>query len=102
MRLELYRVDGTLDGILEWDPATGALSGEMAEIIASKVRRIVADGGMESHPVPTFYPIKDPLHNLSEMAIVLGDRWRCPPELIPHLPGLPDDHSPELPPGGVY
>lgn len=102
MKLRLYRLDGTLEGTLNWDPATGELSGELAEAIARKVRSIVAYGGMDSHPYPTFYPIKDPLHNLSEMAVVLGTRWRCPPELVPHWPELPPDLSDELPPDVVY
>lgn len=103
MRLELYRPDGTFDGVLDWDPVNGELSGAMAEQVASDVRSIVAAGGMQTHPYPTFFPIRDPLHNLTEMAVVLGtDYWRCPPELLPYWPKLPEDHSPELPPGGCY
>jgi hypothetical protein len=70
-----------------WDPNTGELGGEGAEQVIALCRAAVKEGQVVSHPHPTTYDIHDPLHRVSEMAVVLGQYWRLEGELQKAHPG---------------
>lgn len=93
----MYRVDfpplGAGKGLqFTWDPATGVLSGRDAAFVLLAVQDALRDGTVTSHPWPTVYRVRDPLHSLPELAAIisqfcrLNDEWRdaisvlAPPE----------------------
>jgi hypothetical protein len=81
----------------EWDPESRAVRGRDAQLVKEVVLDAVKEGSIVSHPYPTSYEIKNPLKNLSEMALVLGQFWKLPEELAKSLPGgQADDEKPVL------
>lgn len=60
----------------EWNPLTGELRGKDAVLVTSLCRQAEKQGWVTGHPYPTDYPVSDPLHRPTEMAIVLGQYWR--------------------------
>jgi len=99
----MYRVDfpsiGAGKGLqFTWDSATGVLSGRDAAFVLLAVQDALRDGTVTSHPWPTVYQIRDPLHSQPELAAVisqfcrLSDEWRCaisvlaPPENDENVP----------------
>lgn len=55
-----------------WDPAAGVLSGRDAAFVLLAVQDAMRDGTVTSHPWPTVYQVRDPLHTLPEMAAVVS------------------------------
>lgn len=83
----MYRVDfpslGAGKGLqFAWDPAAGVLSGRDAAFVLLAVQDALRDGTVTSHPWPTVYQVRDPLHTLPEMAAVvsqfcmLNEEWQ--------------------------
>lgn len=77
----------------EWDPEAGLLRGKDADHLHAMINNATASGTVVSHPMPTSYDIKDPLHFLSEMAVLLGQRWRLPEDLAAAHP-TPEEDEP--------
>ena len=61
--------------VFEWDADTGEVRGPGAETVLGIVASAVKEGGVVGHPYPTSYDITDPLHNATEMAVLLGQDW---------------------------
>lgn len=59
----------------EWDPESGEVRGPGADLVTSMAASAVKEGSVTGHPYPTSYDITDPLHNISEMAVLLGQDW---------------------------
>lgn len=83
----MYRVDflsiGAGKGLqFAWDPAAGVLSGRDAAFVLLAVQDALRDGTVTSHPWPTVYQVRDPLHSLPELAAVvsqfcvLNEEWQ--------------------------
>ena len=70
----------------EWDEETGELRGRDAKRVGELVAKITALGEIVSHPYPTSYDIRDPLHSRQEMAVILGSFWRLPADLAEAYP----------------
>lgn len=64
-----------------WNSVTGELGGDDAEQVRALCLAAARAGHVVSHPYPTEYRIQDPLHRLSEMAVVLGQYWKPEGEL---------------------
>jgi len=99
MKLTLVTFAGKIDGELDWDPETGNLSGPQAEMIRSVAQEAQAAGIISIDPAPASFSITDPLKNRSEMAALLGNFWKLPPELADDYPVV---ENPILPDEGVY
>lgn len=84
MEMELTLVpDGAAEpeGTVIWDPDSGRLSGPMVEEVLRLMEEDWSAGYVISHPLPTPYAIKDPLHDPREMAVILSVQWRLPDPL---------------------
>lgn len=75
----------------EFDPDAAAVRGRDAGKILQLVDAAVKEGIVTGHPYPTSYEIKDPLHNLPEMAVLLGAYWRLDDELAAAYPKPDED-----------
>ena len=74
-----------------WDQETGSLRGKDAERVHEMTQNALATGSIVSHPFPTSYDIRDPLHNISEMAVLLGQFWRLPEDLAAAHPVIEEE-----------
>lgn len=74
-----------------WDQDSGELRGRDAARVLDLVAVAVKDGGVVTHPYPTTYAIRDPLHSPTEMAAVLGQFWLLTDDLMAALPGHDED-----------
>lgn len=81
MRIRLTPIGRHRGGELTWNPQTGELGGPLANTVNRMVDRAVRRGGVNTHPYPTFYEVKDPLHNVRDFALVLSQFWKVPAEL---------------------
>lgn len=103
MRLELTDLRGDYRGWVEWEPATGELSGPLAASIRQDASWALSARKISTHPHPSGIPATDPLRNLTEFAALIGQSYRLPPELEPHYPVIEDDwDEADLPPGLVF
>lgn len=78
-----------------WDTAAGTVTGRDAETVLALCRQALADGGVLSHPYPTFHAVTDPLHCLSDMAVVLGHSWQLDAKLLAAYPHKDNPDTPE-------
>jgi len=97
--LRKYRLE-PLNGIgsaleFEWDSETGQLEGPDANVVKRFVEHAMRSGVGLGHPYPTPYDLKDPLHRPSELAVLLGNTFRLPPDLQAAYPKQPDDSTPD-------
>lgn len=83
----------------EWDPETGELAGRDADEVRRYAEEAKRQGYWTGHPRSTPYRIEDPLRRPAEMAVILGNAWRLPPELAAVYPRPPQGN--ELPPGAI-
>lgn len=70
----------------EWNLKTGGVRGPSAALViemAKKARRV---GEIIGRPYPTPHVITDPLRDLSELAVVLGNSWQLSPDLADAYP----------------
>lgn len=74
-----------------WDPQTGDLSGPSAKIVERLAAYAQKTGSVQGRPYPTDYPVADPLHSISDMAVVLGQYWILPADLAAAHPSPVDD-----------
>lgn len=99
--LQLEPVSPVLDSLdFKWDDETGELDGRDAARVRELVEGAIAEGWAPIEPGPSSFPITDPLHNLAELAAVLGARHRLPEWLREHYPAVSSDEE-DLP-GRVY
>ena len=75
----------------EWDAQSGELRGDDAALVAKLAHEAKAAGELVGHPYPTSFPIADPLHLPSELAVVLGNYWKLPPDLADAYPQADGD-----------
>jgi hypothetical protein len=75
----------------EWDADSGEVKGAGAEKLLAMVAAAIKDGYVVGDPYPTSYSITDPLHNLGEMAAILGNDWKLPDDLAAAYPHIDDD-----------
>jgi len=83
--------------VFSWDPISGDVRGRHAEEVRSLAAAAQAAGVVTGLPYPTPHAISDPLHSVAEMAVVLGNLWRLPPELAMAYP----DSQGDTPEGAV-
>lgn len=81
---------------IEWNPATGVLRGRDAPSVRVLIGMAMKAGEVVTHPMPTSYDIHDPLHELRDMALVLGQYWELPPDLAAELPATGNDEAPGM------
>jgi hypothetical protein len=102
-----YKLESAMPGDpplhFEWDIETGDIRGPGAPLVQREVSRALAQGNVAGMPFPTVFAIGDPLHNLSEMAAILGNFWLLDGELKAAYPRAGDvDDAPgsalDLPP----
>lgn len=100
VRIELnsWRGDSTW---VDWDPERGTLSGPAARELQEMCDEAVSRGTVISHPYPTGFDISDPLHDHSEMAVVISQFYRVPTVLQEHYPKVPSS-SEDVPWDIVY
>jgi len=79
--------------VFEWDAATGEVRGADADKLLSIVASAVNEGSMTGHPYPTSYNILDPLKTPSEMAVLLGQYWLLPDDLVAIYPEPGQDNE---------
>lgn len=72
--------------VFEWDAATGDVRGPDASKVLDMAAAAVKEGSVNGHPHPTCYEIINPLHRLSEMAVLLGQYWMLPADLAAAYP----------------
>lgn len=72
--------------IFEWDPETGELRGEGATIVNKMCDEAVRSDCVLGHPYPTVFEVSDPLHRVTEMAVVIGQYWRLEGDLLKAYP----------------
>jgi len=81
---------------LEWDAEAGALRGRDAPDVRELIDQAVHAGEIVTHPMPTSYDIHDPLHDLRDMALVLGQYWELPSDLADALPAAGAEEDPGI------
>ena len=98
MRVELNLQPVTRNSkplVFGWDSSTGELWGPDADIVRRLAEQAKSDGSVCVHPIPSSYEILRPLFDVTEMAAILGLRWKLSGELISHYPSTqkspPDD-----------
>ncbi len=77
----------------EWEPDSRSIRGDDADIVIKLALAAKQQGEVVSHPYPTVYEIKDPLANIAEMAVVLGQYWQLPKDLVDALPKCSSDEN---------
>ena len=70
----------------EWNPETGETRGPNSALVENVADLALRSGELIGHPYPTAYPITDPLHLPSELAVVLGNDWILPDDLAAAYP----------------
>ena len=86
----------------EWDAQSGRLRGNDADLVAKLAQDAKASGEIIGHPYPTSFQMTDPLHLPSELAVVLGNYWKLPPDLADAYPQTEtDDLVTEIDENGV-
>lgn len=88
----------------EWDSETGVLRGEGAENVRTWCQHAVDSGGVTGHPLPTFHAVTDPLHDIRQMAVVIGQLCHLSGELEQAYPRIKDDlpAPDDFPPGTIF
>ncbi len=74
-----------------WDPEAGELRGRDAARVRDLAANAAKDGEVVTHPYPTTYAIRDPLHSPAEMAAILGQFWLLPSDLLAALHDQDED-----------
>lgn len=87
---------------LIWDTETGALSGSGAARVQQMIEMHLAVGSVPTHPCPSSIDIADPLHNMTEMAAILGNEWKLPKVLRSRYPKIKFSPSRGKGPQQVY
>lgn len=85
--------------VFEWDPDTGQLRGRDAAHVREQAELAKKAGYMLGHPHPTPYKIGAPLRRASELAVILGNLYRLPPDLADAYPQPPEGN--DLPEGAI-
>lgn len=67
--------------VFAWNPETGEVTGAGAPLVLELANSAQQQGTTLGHPYPTVFDIKDPLHSLPEIAVLLGNRWQLAPDL---------------------
>jgi hypothetical protein len=82
----------------EWDAAAGEFRGHGAARVRELCEHAQAQGGLVSHPHPTFYPIRDPFHRIEGLAVVMGRWWLLDDVLGKAHPAFPasEDEDPRV------
>lgn len=94
--LELHTIGaGNRTLVFQWDPDTGDVRGRYADQVLMLAARAVLEGVVTGLPYPTPHVIRDPLHSLAEMAVILGNDWHLPPVLADAYPVVVDDTPPD-------
>lgn len=65
----------------EWDQETAELRGRDADVVLRYVEQATRAGVALGHPYPTPYEIVEPLRRPGELAVLLGNAFKLPPEL---------------------
>lgn len=82
----MYHIDfpplGAGKGLqFDWDPVSGTLSGRDAAFVMLAIQDALREGSITSHPWPTVYPVKNPLFETAELAVIISticrvnDEW---------------------------
>lgn len=67
---------GRIKGVqFTWDSEAGTIVGRDAVRVLDHVLAAQKRGYVITHPYPTTYDIKDPLHSMAEMALVLSSMY---------------------------
>ncbi|MFM7011630.1 MAG: hypothetical protein ACKO0Z_20260 [Betaproteobacteria bacterium] len=80
---------------------TGEVRGRDSQRVRGLCRLARLDGYASVHPHPQSIVVTDPLHNITELAAILGDQWQLDGDLKAAYPQL-DGGDPEDPPGTIY
>lgn len=80
----------------EWDAESGEIRGPSADQVRGMVMAAVEEGVVVGHPYPTGYEIVDPLHNIFEMAVLLGQQWILTGDMAEAYPKIADDEGPPV------
>lgn len=72
--------------VFGWDSSTGELWGPDSIVVLKLAEQSMMDGSVDISPFPTSFEIKRPLHSPTELAAILGMRWKLPPELMSYYP----------------
>lgn len=83
----------------DWDPETGELRGPGADRVRDLARAAKRRGWADAAPLPWSYPVSDPLRRPVELAVVLGNWYRLPPDLRAVYPEPPPMDDTPAPPG---
>jgi hypothetical protein len=76
--------------VFDWDDETGDVTGRDAEFILAEFR----SGCTSIHPRPATWDLTS-TKNKTDLAAVIGDFWKLPPELADHYPQIEEDDWPE-------
>jgi hypothetical protein len=76
---------------IEVDIDAGQIMGDGADLVKDLAAAAIKDREITGHPFPTTFTIKDPLRNLGELTVLLGQYWQLSPELQAAYPVIPDD-----------
>lgn len=70
--------------VFSWDPETGKVSG----LDAATVRELAKPGAViDAHPYPRTWKLgREPLKSRTDLAAIIGTRWRVPEELLADYP----------------
>lgn len=94
--LELHPIGaGNRTLVFQWEPESGDVRGRDADRVLAIAAQAVLDELVTGLPYPTPHAIRDPLHSLAEMAVILGNDWRLPPVLAEAYPVVTDDTPPD-------
>lgn len=75
----------------EWDAVSGEIKGPDADTVLELVTAAIKEGSVIGHPYPTSFDIADPLHTISEIAVILGNSWRLSDDLASAYPVIDED-----------
>ena len=70
----------------EWNSKTGGVRGPSAALVIEMAKKARRAGEIIGQPYPTPHVITDPLRDLSELAVVLGNHWQLTPDLADAYP----------------
>jgi hypothetical protein len=88
-------------GRVVWDEDAGTIEGD--EPLATKIRQLAEYalklGSQSKHPIPSSYPITDPLRVRGEFAVVLAWHWEIPEWLADAIEVDADELAPGDPHG---
>lgn len=84
MNVTLTR-NGVTKGVIYWNPQEGKLEGlpSLVEPIVAAAADAVMHGSVSGEPIPTSYPVSQPLNNVGEFAALLHSmRYSLDGELL--------------------